>query len=512
MSKKKNFVTVEHICRLRAKDCMRQIKTTAACLLIMLSSYSVNSQSKSSQQITRFVAEVTDLQKKLKIPGLSLAIVKDQKLLYATGLGWADIENKVPATKNTLYSIASVTKTFTSTLLMQLVEKGQLNLDAPMSQFHAGIKSDSLKVHHFLTHTSEGKPGEQYRYSGDRFVVLQKVIEKVTKKSYQALVVENIFSKAGMKESVPGQDVMENDSRYAAVRKQYAKPYTLYGTDQMILSPYPYKTLTASAGLLSNVTDLAKYDIALDKHLFISAATQEKAWTPFTLTDGTTSPYGYGWFVQNYKGMKTAWHYGQWPTYTALYLKVPEQNITLIMLANSDGLSKPFGSVSGNVFNSAFALAFFRHFLTPTASVQPVIKWNTDSTTFKQQIKKLQTRHGANSFLEEINSYNMITRYLLGREQRVRKQVEIDTRLYKDYAGTYELLPAPLKVYVQGNKLMAEGPTLSSGVELFPEMKNKFFLKILNVQVEFMRNKDGIVDECILYIDGNKYRCRKLSS
>lgn len=73
-------------------------------------------------------------------------------------------------------------------------------------------------------------------------------------------------------------------------------------------------------------------------------------------------------------------------------------------------------------------------------------------------------------------------------------------------------MPTPLKIYVEGNKLMVAGPTLSSGVELFIEAENKFFLKILNVQLEFLRNKDRVVDECILYIDGNKYRCRKLNS
>lgn len=191
----------------------------------------------------------------------------------------------------------------------------------------------------------------------------------------------------------------------------------------MILSPYPPKKITASAGLLSNVTDLAKYDIALDKHMFISAATQEKAWTPFTLTTRTASPYGYGWFVQNYQGMKTVWHYGQWPTYTAFYLKVPEKNITLIMLANSDGLAKPFGSVNGNVFTSAFARAFFRNFLTQSAPLRTSFKWNLDTTVFKEQIDNLQTKNGSTSFIEDANSYTMITRYLLGRQMRLRKEV-----------------------------------------------------------------------------------------
>lgn len=75
----------------------------------------------------RFEKEVDDFRNRLKIPGLSAVIVKDQKVLWAKGFGFADLENRIPATPDTLYSIASVTKTFAATLVMQLVEQGKLD-------------------------------------------------------------------------------------------------------------------------------------------------------------------------------------------------------------------------------------------------------------------------------------------------------------------------------------------------------------------------------------------------
>lgn len=87
------------------------------------------------ERIKRLERQLAELRQTLKIPGVSAAIVKDQKLLWAKGLGSADVENKIPATPETNYRIASLTKPFASTLLMQLVEQGKLDLDEPMAKY-----------------------------------------------------------------------------------------------------------------------------------------------------------------------------------------------------------------------------------------------------------------------------------------------------------------------------------------------------------------------------------------
>jgi hypothetical protein len=171
-------------------------------------------------------------------------------------------------------------------------------------------------------------------------------------------------------------------------------------------------------------------------------------------------------------------------------------------------VSKPFSTTNGNVLNSAFALAFVRNFIdaSPVFSFQ----WMRDTTAFNEQIKALQSKYGDTSFSKEAMAYTMMIKYLVGRQQRVRRAIEIDTKSLNDFVGTYELLPFPIKISVADNKLMAQGPNVATPVQLFAESENKFFLKIFNAQIEFVRNKDGIVDQCVLYLDGNKYVCRKL--
>src|SRR5688572_28220812 len=141
-------------------------------------------------RLERFEKEVEVLRNRLRIPGLSAIIVKDQEVLWAKGYGFADLENGIPATPDTLYHIASLTKTFAATLVMQLVEQGKLDLDEPVSHYSSDFQDDSVRIKHLISHTSIGTPGERFQYDGSRFDYLTAVIEKKTGKPYVNVVVE----------------------------------------------------------------------------------------------------------------------------------------------------------------------------------------------------------------------------------------------------------------------------------------------------------------------------------
>jgi hypothetical protein len=98
-------------------------------------------------------------------------------------------------------------------------------------------------------------------------------------------------------------------------------------------------------------------------NVFISRDSQEQAWTNAVSTTGQVLPYGLGWFIQRERGVRLIWHYGQWLQYSALYLKAPDRHVTLILLANSGGLSEAFRMADGDVMVSPFAKAFVRIFL-----------------------------------------------------------------------------------------------------------------------------------------------------
>jgi CubicO group peptidase (beta-lactamase class C family) len=172
--------------------------------MVTRSSTTAQSLSSDTARLERLEKQLESLRHELMIPALSAAVVKDQKVLWAKGFGFADVENKVPATEHTPYHLASLTKTFASTLLMQLVQDGKIKLDDPVSKYGITLESDDvIRVRHLLSHTSEGNPGERYRYNGNRFAELDKVIQSATGKSFGELLIANILDPLNMTETAP---------------------------------------------------------------------------------------------------------------------------------------------------------------------------------------------------------------------------------------------------------------------------------------------------------------------
>lgn len=205
------------------------------------------SQERDRERLEQFEKKVDEFRALLGIPGMSMVIVKDQKVLGARGFGFADVDGRVPATPETVYHIASFTKTFAATLIMQLVEQGKLDLDEPMSHYSSDFKDDSVRIKHLLSHTSGGAtPGERFEYSGSRFDYLTAVIEKKTGKPFREVMVKTFLDPLAMSSSVPGADVVdeadkwvaalgkENLDRYREVLPRQAKPYTLYGAGEIV--------------------------------------------------------------------------------------------------------------------------------------------------------------------------------------------------------------------------------------------------------------------------------------
>jgi CubicO group peptidase (beta-lactamase class C family) len=323
------------------------------------------------QRITLFTRYLDPLRIQAGIPGLSAAITSNGRVIWEGGLGFADVEARIAAAPHTPYSIASITKTATSTLLMQCVEEGRLNLETPIRNYTTIVPDASATVRQVLAMASDAAAGSSYRYDGDRFVALTPVVEACTGVPYRVALARQILDRIGMSDSVPGQDLeagtdaasvafdVDTLTRYRAVLARIAKPYVVRDS-RATLSEYPPKGINASAGLVSTVRDLARYDAAIDAHVLMSSATQLTAWTPFRLASGREAPYALGWFVQSTVAGRAVWHYGQWPTFSSLILKLPDRGLTLILLANSDGLSGRFPLAAGDVAVSPFARAFIQ--------------------------------------------------------------------------------------------------------------------------------------------------------
>jgi len=144
------------------------------------------------------------IREKLKIPGMAAAVTEGDSILFAKGFGYSDIKNHIRATENTTFRVASVTKTFTSTLIMQLVEQGKLDLNSPISKYGLDLGNPQITVKNLLTHTSEGEPGTHYQYNGYRYGKLGPVIEIASGLPFYQLLMEKIIQPLGMTSTAPG--------------------------------------------------------------------------------------------------------------------------------------------------------------------------------------------------------------------------------------------------------------------------------------------------------------------
>lgn len=303
------------------------------------------------------------LRHELRIPGMSAAIAKGQRITWARGFGYANVEDSLPATDSTAYHLASLTKTFASTIVMELVETGQLNLEAPVADFGIVLPSSGeVRVKHLLTHTSEGDPGSHFAYNGDRFGLLDQVIWRSSGESFgqrlERLILKplhlahtapNILSPAF---SLAGHDPV-------AFRHNLAQGYSPDGTTRL---PYPAHFGTA-AGLIGSAKDVAEYSMAIDRNAFLSAETQARVFTNPVSSRGDLLPYGFGWFVQRIRGVRVQWHYGYWIGNSSLIVRVPDRGLVFVLLANSDGLSRATSLGSGNLLSSPAAKAFLDAFV-----------------------------------------------------------------------------------------------------------------------------------------------------
>ncbi|WP_158267614.1 serine hydrolase domain-containing protein [Adhaeribacter arboris] len=387
-----------------------------------------------SRQNQKFEIDLDHIRSLLKIPGMAVAISKGDSIIYEKGLGYADIQNNVKVSSSTTFRIASVTKTFTSTIIMQLVEQGKLELDTPITEFGLDFGNPSITVRHLLTHTSEGEPGTHFQYNGFRFGKLGVIIEKAARKPFYQLIMENILQPAQLYNSAPGMPLFtyfayvqahkEMQPFFEKAFTNLAKPYELNQQGEIAETKY-LDEFGAFGGLTSNVHDLLKYSAAIDQYKFISQQTQKVIFTPNRTKNGHPTPYGLGWFVQNYKGINFYWHYGQTQGESALFVKVPSRHLTLVALTNIDKLSTPFPLGDGDLFTSPLGQAFYKYFINQDKNLK-----NLDYRLPPKELIKNITQRGSSTFKEFYNK-EIITQASL---YAVSGQTTMVNKLYDLYA------------------------------------------------------------------------------
>jgi len=415
-------------------------------------------------------------------------------------------------------------------VLMQLVQEGKLSLDDPVSRYGVSLpEGDKVLVRHLMSHTSEGTPGAHYQYNGARYGLLGQVVQAATGRSLQDWLYERILAPLGMQDTRPGPPATCAGLSFAPdcerVYAALAKPYLLDAD----LNPAPglcMDSFNAGAGLISTVLDLAKLDAALNANALVTAATKEWMWTPTVSNSGQTLPYGLGWFTQNYRGTRLIWHSGFSPPSTsALFLKLPEQGLTLIALANTDLLSRQYQAGYGDandVQSSLVALAFYKRFVLAPQYGQPlpVIDWSAGESAVLTQIsrvqdqavrellgKEFQARRALASALADVKA--LAQRLATLRATAEKLAGTLDPQTLDAYAGTYEFPEAGglvLSVSRADGKLYVTRPG-EPPTELLPLSATSFFIPAGYdfYQVDFVADPAGGPFRLLLKLYGMSY-------
>lgn len=315
------------------------------------------------------------LRQQAGIPGLSAVIVQDGHILWERVFGLRDVEASLPVLPDTPFHVGDLSQTFAALLIMQCVERGELSLDDPIARWVPAAANNRATIAQLLSHTSDPAPG-LYRYDPARFALLTAVVQWCEdNQPYRKVLADALLVRLAMIDAVPGRDIGQTPlelrqlfdeallERYAASLQRAAVPYRTDRRGRSVRSDLPPGGLDAAGGLLASARDLVRFDEAIDTALLLRRPTQASMWTNVS-ANGLPQPTGLGWFVQTYEGQRLVWHFSSMPdAYSALLLKVPERRLTLILLANSDGLSAPFSLGDGDVTSSLFARTFLRIFL-----------------------------------------------------------------------------------------------------------------------------------------------------
>jgi len=328
-------------------------------------------QTQQSLTFSLFDSYLNSLRQGAGIPGLSALILQDGVIVWERGYGRADLERALEPTSATAYQIGGLSQTMGATLFLKKCgDENSGSPSDPLSLWLPLFPERNTTVAQLLGHVA---PIGGYKYDLARFAAVTPAIEACSGMPYQQLVAEDIFSRLGLADSVPGsalgtptpEDVRQfgtnNLARYQVTLGRAAKGYRVDTRGRATRTDLPPSRSNAATGLISTARDLARFDAGLRYNILLRPDTQLNAWTPV----GPGFPTGLGWFVQTYNGVPVIWQFGTVPdAFSSLIVKVPTRGLTLILLANSDGLSPPLLALEkGDVTASVFARTFLRMYV-----------------------------------------------------------------------------------------------------------------------------------------------------
>jgi CubicO group peptidase (beta-lactamase class C family) len=340
-------------------------------VLLTLTSGFVTAQESPNQIEEKVDPLIQQVMKSYDLPGLAVAIVKDNKIVYAKGFGVKNLKTKEPITTKSLFHMASVSKPFSATAIMQFVEQGKVKLDDPVVKYLPYFKINderykAITIRQMLSHISgmpdvrdyqwdkpeydEGAaeryvrslndreliaaPGERFSYSNMAFEVLGDLIAKVSGMSFEDYVKTNILNPLDMKESTFLKKKVSPELA--------TTPHVMQlSTDVSDIYPY-HRAHAPSSTLHSNVLEMCNWAVAnMNKGTFkgkdiLKSESYDVLWEPAKLNNGKTAQVGLSWFLRKYREIETVFHSGGDVGYRTFFIMMPEKKTAGVVLSNCD--------------------------------------------------------------------------------------------------------------------------------------------------------------------------------
>ena len=441
------------------------------------------------------IQEVLDLAHKYGQFNGSALVAENGKVVYKGAFGMANVEWGIGNTPDTKFRLGSITKQFTATAILQLVEQGKIKLDAKLTEYLPEYRKDTgdkVTIHHLLTHTSgipsytslpgffenvsrnpykvdefvkkyasgdlEFEPGSKFSYNNSGYFLLGAIIEHVTGKSYEQVLKQNIFDPLGMKNT--GYD------HHNTIIPKRASGYSL--TPVVSNAAYLDMSIPYAAGsLYSTVEDLYLWDQALYTDKVLSVASKELMYKPFLQN------YAYGWAIRNASfkvnnnDVPTIAHGGGINGFTTIIVRFPKEKNLIVMLDNTGTqyLDRLSDSIAKIIYNQPYDPPK----VSIVAPLEQIIKEKgvDAAITHYRELKAKQA--ATTDFSEpELNRLG----YQLLRTGKVKEAIEIfklNVEAYPKASNTYDSLA---EAYLANNERELAIQNYKKSVELNPNNTN----------------------------------------
>lgn len=403
----------------------------------------------------------------------TVLVARNGAVLLNKGYGYRNAASHVLHDKNSVFQIGSVTKQFTTAIILKLQAEKKLSVQDPISKYFPQFpKGDSITIEQLMLHTSgiysytrdrtfmqnevskpasrekimalfkdkplDFSPGTGWSYSNSAYLLLGYIIESVTKKHYEQVVRDYIFTPLKMTHSGFDFTHLQN--------KEKSTGYFALNEKDTVTSPIVDSSVAFSAGAIYSTTeDLLLWHQALLKNTILTSAQQEKAYTPFK------NKYGYGWSIDSVYGKRVLSHGGGIHGFTSNFSRLPADDVCIVLLSNTSS------GFLNKITKEIYAILYDKPYEIPKGRVA----------------------------------------------------ISLPEEKLKQYIGEYTIKEGlKLNIDLKGIELIAT-PTGQPAAVLYPEKEDHFFVKVPDIQLKFTRNEKQEIDGFILYQNGMEVKCPK---